>query len=312
MQEVDTNELLALRREKPCLILLDCRGPDYWRWERIPNSANLRWKYIKDRASKVFPDLTSLIVTYCDGITCPASTKAYQALVELGYKNVFEYPGGISEWKAHGRATEFDKECKIAGNVYAFPKQYFYDSPVFTYLVEEEDCIILIDGPQQLTEEHEDFILNFGKPIKIILTHAPTGASVNELRSRLQAQIFLHRAEENDEWRKFEPDIWLSGQEKFGNLKIIHTPGHSAGSLSIYDSQNKILFTGDHLGGTPSGEIDDVRKDSHARGKLSDRFISISKLLDIDFEIILPFHYYQIRTEARNRLDKFFRESKHE
>lgn len=310
MQEIDIGELLTLRKEDPNLILLDCRGPDYWRWERIPSASNLRWKYIADRALKEFPDLDRRIATYCDGITCPASTKAYEELVKLGYRAVLEFSGGLSEWKAHGHPTAHDPTYKIADNVYAFPDQRFYGSPVNCYLVEAADRIILIDGPQQLSEEHEDFVLNFGKPVDVILTHAPTGASATQLRERLNARIWLHKAE--DQQRTFDPDKWLTGGESFGShLSVVHTPGHSAGSITIVDTRNQILFTGDHVAGDTDGSLMDVREDEYARGSLQERLKSLSALLAFDFHTILPFHYEPLRFKARLALENFLEGAKY-
>ncbi|MGQ4872968.1 MAG: MBL fold metallo-hydrolase [Promethearchaeia archaeon] len=56
-------------------------------------------------------------------------------------------------------------------------------------------------------------------------------------------------------------------------LKIIHTPGHSAGHICLQDCSNKILFLGDHLPFTPWL---DISEDS-----IDDMIYSIKKLLKI-------------------------------
>jgi len=54
-------------------------------------------------------------------------------------------------------------------------------------------------------------------------------------------------------------DIWLEGNTRIelGNysLSIIHTPGHCSGCISLYESTNRLLFTGDTVlaGGGPVG-----------------------------------------------------------
>lgn len=48
--------------------------------------------------------------------------------------------------------------------------------------------------------------------------------------------------------RDFEPDILLQGGDlNVGdiNLQVIHTPGHSPGSVCLYWPEKKVLFTGD-------------------------------------------------------------------
>jgi glyoxylase-like metal-dependent hydrolase (beta-lactamase superfamily II) len=46
-----------------------------------------------------------------------------------------------------------------------------------------------------------------------------------------------------------EPDVILADGEVLPGtgLKVIHTPGHSAGSISLYESESGMLFSGDTL-----------------------------------------------------------------
>ena len=73
------------------------------------------------------------------------------------------------------------------------------------------------------------------------------------------------------------------GDEIFG-FKIIHTPGHTPGSMCLLDPKDKILISGDTLfadgvGRTdlPGGSEDDLNK-------------SIEKLSNLKVDIILPGH----------------------
>jgi len=67
------------------------------------------------------------------------------------------------------------------------------------------------------------------------------------------------------------------------NLKVIHTPGHTEGSICLYEEKEKILFTGDTVfpggvfGNFPPGEGGTI-------------FSSIEKLTKIDVDIILAGH----------------------
>jgi glyoxylase-like metal-dependent hydrolase (beta-lactamase superfamily II) len=57
----------------------------------------------------------------------------------------------------------------------------------------------------------------------------------------------------------FEPDILLQeGDLKIGDLtfQVIHTPGHSPGSLCVYWPEKKVLFTGDVVFNQGVGRID--------------------------------------------------------
>ncbi|MDI9610672.1 MAG: MBL fold metallo-hydrolase [Archaeoglobales archaeon] len=50
-------------------------------------------------------------------------------------------------------------------------------------------------------------------------------------------------------FKAFEPDLLLRGGEEFDlgemTLKVIHTPGHSPGSVCFYEPKKKWLFSGD-------------------------------------------------------------------
>ena len=41
------------------------------------------------------------------------------------------------------------------------------------------------------------------------------------------------------------PDIVLNENDKVGRLVVIHTPGHTAGSISLYEPERRVLFVGD-------------------------------------------------------------------
>lgn len=307
MKEITTEELKKLFDEKATFVLLDCRGVDYYNWEHISKAINLRWKYIESLATALFPDKKIPIVTYCDGFLCRASMRCYENLRKLGYGSLFEYSGGLADWKAHGFLTIEASEFKIAPNVYRFPEQTFYGEHVGSYLVEEDDFVLLIDGPQQLTEEHEDFIAHFDKPIKICMSHGPTAGEAKKLQKAYGAKIYLHKADTDSEWLTVKTDILIDDGFTFAKrLQVIHAPGHTPGSAVVYDRNNKLLFSGDHITGDKKGEIYDFFKhDDGVSGDVRQRLESAKKLLAYDFDQILPFHYKMIRKDAKHVLGRF-------
>ncbi|MEA1933776.1 MAG: MBL fold metallo-hydrolase [Thermodesulfobacteriota bacterium] len=82
--------------------------------------------------------------------------------------------------------------------------------------------------------------------------------------------------------------LWLESKSRFDlgnyNLNIIHTPGHTSGSICIYEPVRKILFTGDTVfaGGTLSyiGES----------GSVGDYIDSISHLATRKINELYPGH----------------------
>lgn len=307
MKEISTHELKKMIDNHKDFTLLDCRGVDYFLWEHLPSAVNLRWKYVEERTAGIIPDKNTFIVTSCDGFTCMASIKAFQRLEKLGYTNLHEYAGGLADWKANGLPTIKDPNHKIADNVYRFPNQKFYTEAVGSYLIEEDDFILLIDGPQQLTEEHEDFLESFGKPIRVFLSHESTGGDGKVLQEKFGAKIYLHKADKNGNWLKVKPDVLIEDGFEFDkNLKVIHVPGHTPGSSVLFDQKNKIMFAGDHIDGTSRGEIRDfIDNNDGQEGDIKQRFESTKTLLSYDFEKILPFHAEMILENAKEKLQTF-------
>ena len=48
------------------------------------------------------------IVVYCSNLDCNASKALIKKLVELGYRNVSHYAGGLLDWEAAGLPVEGD------------------------------------------------------------------------------------------------------------------------------------------------------------------------------------------------------------
>lgn len=119
------------------------------------------------------------------------------------------------------------------------------------------------DGGEFISEK----ILNFGIKLKfVILTHAHFDhlMAAEELRLIFQTPILLHqedlflikRAQQSAAYFGFGEEIlvprkvrFVKNGEKieFGQeaLKVIHTPGHTPGSISLYHEKERLLFCGD-------------------------------------------------------------------
>ena len=51
------------------------------------------------RLNKFIPDKLSAVVFYCNGLSCWKSYKGARAALKDGYRHVFWFRGGISEWQ---------------------------------------------------------------------------------------------------------------------------------------------------------------------------------------------------------------------
>ncbi len=101
------------------------------------------------------------------------------------------------------------------------------------------------------------------KPIKIIATHGHFDhvLAINELKLAYKIPFFLHKKDEFllkymrrsskyftgfDPGPAPKPDGFLKEGEILAHkLKIIHTPGHTPGSITLFNKSEKIAFVGD-------------------------------------------------------------------
>ncbi|MBN1636901.1 MAG: MBL fold metallo-hydrolase [Deltaproteobacteria bacterium] len=93
------------------------------------------------------------------------------------------------------------------------------------------------------------------------------------------------------------PCLMEDGDEFFGNayhLTVIHTPGHTPGSVSLYESRSRVLFSGDHVIKhiTPNPLIEMRRTDLRDPDYQSLRAFkkSLDKLQSFDIQYVFPGH----------------------
>ena len=102
-----------------------------------------------------------------------------------------------------------------------------------------------------------------------------------------------------------QPDVLLKGGEKItiGNyrLKVLHTPGHTPGHISLYEETKKLLFSGDVL--LPTIATNAALHVQHFPNPLSQYLNSLRLLRNLDIEWVLPGHEY-IFNNHRARIDE--------
>ena len=90
--------------------------------------------------------------------------------------------------------------------------------------------------------------------------------------------------------QKLKGGDWIYvGNEK---LKVIHTPGHSPGHISLYDFESKILFAGDQVMGKGAGVtfVGTELTEPIGDGNLSEYMASLKELLEMDIKTIVHSH----------------------
>lgn len=141
-----------------------------------------------------------------------------------------------------------------------------YDSNI--YLIISEGAVLIDTGTEfnvnrTLKKINE---ITDKKIEKIILTHRHYDhvGGAFKIKEETKAEIFIH---EDDSFPLLTGDNISTGARAFGGelnplklslikeevvigeekLKVIHCPGHSQGSISLYEEQSKTLFSGDTI-----------------------------------------------------------------
>lgn len=96
---IDARGLKALMDANPSFLLLDARGNKWNDGTMIPGAILASYELSQEELEQIIPSKNDLIVVYCYTFTCPLSRYLTDKLVELGYNNVLEYPGGLKEWR---------------------------------------------------------------------------------------------------------------------------------------------------------------------------------------------------------------------
>ncbi len=134
----------------------------------------------------------------------------------------------------------------------------FVSSPneMNTYLLIGGNEAAVIDVANSYNEVR-DAVRELGVSVKYLLvTHAHPShlGSIRRTKENLGGMICLHKSEIDllkDADSNLEPGILLRDNRslKLGNaaIKVLHTPGHTLGSVCFYIGKIKALFTGDTL-----------------------------------------------------------------
>lgn len=101
----------------------------------------------------------------------------------------------------------------------------------------------------------------------------------------------------------FQPDMTLKEGDIVAGLKVIHTLGHTPGSISLSEPKRQLIFVGDTL--------------RYSKGKISgppERFtidadqtkLSIKKISELEFDTMLSGHGEPLKPKASDRVKEFY------
>jgi len=196
-------------------------------------------------------------------------------------------------------------------------------------LIAEEKLTLVDTGFRGSSSKVISFIHSLGRSVKeislIIITHNHLDhvGGLPELRNLTTAKVAAHKADISQRqllyprivqmllhippFSLFRPliyakpsdvDIQLEGGETLsplGGLKVIHTPGHTPGSISLFSPQKKLLIVGDAL------------NKRHKNIRLPPKFVStdlpqaidsIKRIAQLDFDILCFGHGRPLTEDA--------------
>ena len=134
---------------------------------------------------------------------------------------------------------------------------------------------------------------------------APPNPFTNSVLARLMSPMLT--------WRRPEPvavDLRLADGDRLGDgdVTVVHSPGHTPGSISIHLPSRGLLIVGDALEhrrgrlGLPS---------SHFSADMTEARRSIRKLAELDFDVLCFSHFPPIRKRAAAALRRFTESLEH-
>jgi rhodanese-related sulfurtransferase len=103
---------MKIDRRDPVTVV-DALEEEYYRHSHIPGAVNIPPERVQELAPKLLPDKSAEVVTYCMSPLCPLSRATADALRQLGYTNVREFPGGKQEWLSAGLPVEGESHAAV-------------------------------------------------------------------------------------------------------------------------------------------------------------------------------------------------------
>lgn len=180
-------------------------------------------------------------------------------------------------------------------------------------LVVETELTLIDTGFRGSSEQIEDCIRQLGRSpreiSRIILTHNHVDhvGGMAELKQLTGARVAMHKTDIGE--RKNLPsaragdiDIQLEGGEVFdvlGGLEIIHTPGHTPGSICLFSARHKMLIVGDAVRKRRDNLLLPFRTASYDQ---SQAIKSVMKLALLDFDILCFGHGLPLTEGARVKM----------
>jgi glyoxylase-like metal-dependent hydrolase (beta-lactamase superfamily II) len=200
------------------------------------------------------------------------------------------------------------------------------------YVIFNQDKLVLIDtGLPRSSRKIVKYIEKTGhKPTEvstIIITHHHIDhiGSLKNIKKTTNAKVASHELEapiisgetvppkpKNLFMRAFgsmikvqpvKSEVILKENDQIDGLTVIHTPGHTPGSIALLDSKRKAIFVGDTIrstGGKIRQSPENYSLDPAEARK------SIGKIASFEFDVLLSGHGEPLKFEADKQVKRFY------
>ena len=138
-------------------------------------------------------------------------------------------------------------------------------------------------------EDHFDFIAREGGLSFQMLNHRDEASPYSDkVLERFDAPMICHHLEKEAVVKQCKVGQTISGEEVFGNIKALHTPGHCPGSTCFLVNQDgeSVLFSGDTFYPCEGQWRVSIFKENQ-----EEMIQSLKKLLELDVSLIVPSLY---------------------
>jgi glyoxylase-like metal-dependent hydrolase (beta-lactamase superfamily II) len=202
-------------------------------------------------------------------------------------------------------------------------------------LIAEEELTLIDTGFRGSSPRIISFIHSLGRSVEdvslIIITHnhLDHAGGLAELKKLTKAKVAIHRADISDEESQLpyrsivrkllhippfsilrpliyakpeDVDLQLEGGEvlsPLGGLRVIHTPGHTPGSISLFSPKKKLLIVGDTLNNRHQNLHLPPRMVST---DLTQAIDSVKRIAQLDFDILCFGHGKPLTNDASARV----------
>ncbi|CAH2077014.1 unnamed protein product [Thlaspi arvense] len=155
------------------------------------------------------------------------------------------------------------------------------------YLILHHEGNILVDSPRYV-EKLAGKIAKMGGVRYMFLTHRDDVADHKKWADRFKCTRILHSEDVEPSTSDVELKLEGSGPWNLNeDIELIHTPGHTKGSVCLFHKPLKALFTGDHITMYESG-MSIIEQYNHCSVPL--QLESVERLINLNFNWIIPGH----------------------